>query len=1529
MSRHSVADSSSTRSNNDEISKRFKKKTQIEHILSKPGMYIGSIEMASSDMYSFNSLTPLQENKTLSSVVITKQTIEYIPGLIRIFEEILLNAYDQSVRSGTNNTTEIRVEVKDNSISVYNNGEGIPIIYKDEYECYIPEMIFGQLLTSSNYDDNEKRITGGTNGLGAKLTNIFSSLFELETIDSNNKISFKMCWMNSMSDKSNPIIKKTSNKPFTRITFKPDLAKFKLNELTTDIINLIKKRVIDISFNTSRLVRTYFNGENITIKKPEDYIKLYFPEAELIIVDQTNERWIVGVTNSNIGFNQISFVNGIHTTSGGSHVDHIMSLICKEIAEKLKSKKIDLKPADIKNKICIFVKAVIENPVFNSQTKDQLAMPKSKFGSEYIMDEKFKKKLLKSSIVTDILEYSKFKLNKTLKKTDGSKTSRIFDIEHLEDANLAGKIKSSQCKLIVTEGLSAKTYAMSALSVIGRDKYGIFPLKGKILNVRGVATQKVTDNKEICNLIKILGLKHGEKYTDFKSLRYGGIVSLTDADSVTGDTPLLLREKNTNKLVILPIEDITENFIKDELNGKEYGTTHYQTWTSNGWTDIKQVMRHKVSKDIYRVLTHTGLIDVTEDHSLLDIDANIITPNECVVGDELLHSFPIFTTKRELIPDNFEQMTAVDLRKLTYKLCLNGTSYVKKQVLIDRIKEYKNQDIYKFNNYSDITDDEAFVMGLFAADGSCGIYEWKNTYKANNRPRAYTSNRVSFTWAICNGNTKLLEKSQNILNEIYGNYFTIHECKSAIKGPNSINPSYKLILNGGKTTKWIIEKYRNLFYYNKYKYIHSYILNSNYSIRKQFFDGYYAGDGRHNMNVPMTMDVNSKLTTQCLFILCKSLGYSVTINHCMKKDRVINMNISKTNKGTQNPNKIKKIWKLETKEDIFVYDLETENHHFQAGVGQLSIHNTDGIHIHGLLLNLFHYFWPELLELNYVYLCSTPIVKVSRGKLLKSFHTLNDYYQWNRDTLDSKKWIVKYYKGLGTSTAKEAKEDLKDIEDKIIKFSCNSDTDAAINLGFNKKLTNERKEWLTQRYDPELNMDRKSRNVQISDFINRELIHFSYCDNQRSIPNVLDGFKPTQRKIIYCALKYLYKTEMKVAQFGAKVAEKTAYQHGEVSVMGTIVNMAQNYMGSNNINLLEPIGGFGTRLNNNDSASPRYIFTSLSPIAKSIFNDYDNKLLKYLFSDNTFIEPEWYIPCIPMVLINGAEGIGTGFSTEVLKYKLEDICEYIECKLVGKTFNRLLLPWYRGFKGTIVRLENNKYISYGVYSINKKERTLNITELPVGVWTDAYKKFIEDKWQKESLINNVVNNSDDVTIDLKIKFTSDNFRLIEAMNDKKIISEFNLSSRLSSTNMYLFDRNNMIRKFDSIEDILDYFYIVRHEYYEKRRSCIIDALKQEMLLLNNKIRFIQYVRSTKISILKVSNVDLINTLVSNKFDKIPKEDNEYKYLIDLPIRQITNEYANKLKNQGDKKQEELQYYENQTAMDLWKIDLDKIKTLTN
>ena len=437
---------------------------------------------------------------------------------------------------------KVTIDKENNSISVKNGGKGIPIEIHKEYNIYVPQLIFGNLLTSSNYNDDIKKTTGGRNGYGAKLTNIFSKKFIVETADKKNGKIYKQIFSNNMLKVTEPEIKKYNKEDFTCITFQPDLQKFKMDKLDNDIISLFIKRVYDMSGVTPKSVNVYYNEEKINIRNFQDYISMYTnaikdedEEDAIIYYEQPNERWEIGMSLSESQFQQVSFVNSISTSKGGTHVNYVTDKIVQKILEVIqkKNKTLNIKPQHVKQHIWIFVNCLIENPAFDSQTKETLTTKKDEFGSSFDLSDKYVKQILNSGIIERCLRYAKTREEeRCLKKLNGKnkKSVRLLGIEKLDDANLAGTRNSDKCTLILTEGDSAKSLAMAGIEVVGRDTFGCFPLRGKMLNVREAPPNKIAKNQEVQYLMKILGIRIGENYTDVKNLRYGSIMIMTDQD---------------------------------------------------------------------------------------------------------------------------------------------------------------------------------------------------------------------------------------------------------------------------------------------------------------------------------------------------------------------------------------------------------------------------------------------------------------------------------------------------------------------------------------------------------------------------------------------------------------------------------------------------------------------------------------------------------------------------------------------------------------------------------------------------------------------------------------------------------------------------------------------------------------------------------------------------------------------------------------------------------------------------------------
>jgi DNA gyrase/topoisomerase IV subunit B len=1507
------------------VEQLYKKHELRDHIYKLPDTYIGSVEATPVELYMYDDDAKRMQKKVLN----------YVPGLYKIFDEVTVNALDHAMRlkksvaekvSDVRPLKAIRISVDKETgwIEITNDGDGIHIEEHPVEKMYVPQLIFGNLLTSTNYDEKEEKLWGGKNGYGAKLTNIFSKEFIIETVDHRSKKIYTQRFFDNMKSFDKPSIKACSKAPYTKIRFLPDYNRFGMRKLSEDMYDIFRKRAFDACATTDPTVSVYFNDAKLDIKSFERYADLYLGAKDETprAYEACGERWEVIATFSPNGqFEQVSFTNGINTIRGGKHVEYITNQITKRLADMASSKtKRDVKQQYIKDNLMVFVKCLVVNPSFDTQTKEALTTPASKFGSKCDLSDKFFASLYKTGITEKAISLTEFHDTKKLAKTDGKKTSRVL-VPKLDDANWAGTKKSAECTLILTEGDSSRTMAIAGLSVVGRDKYGVFPLRGKILNVKDAQLKKIQENEEIANLKKILGLQHGKEYKDASELRYGRIMVMTDQDSVSGDTPLLLRNPE-GQVEIRSIDDISYDWEQGPLNSeKDYSTTAYEVWTEKGWTSIKHVMRHKTTKRMYRVLTHTGCVDVTEDHSLLNKNGEKITPGEVEIGDELLHSFPEFAEHASDIPndlDNLQMRTG-----LWDCASQNQIQYYQLKSKTELITELKNIQakraqigmIEPYSGSSCLTLEEAYVMGLFWADGNCGFYG------KNKEP----------VWCIVNTDLSFIQKAKSFLENTYPHVcfsiYTTQPCEEHYK------IQYKLSARGGKAvTTSLVEKYRALFYDNrKSKCIPAVILNASHDIRKQFFEGFYDGDGAKTSGTKF--DVADKIGAMGLFYLCKSLGYHVSLNHNETKQRVYRITLTPANgKQQRNPNVIKKILDLGVTEQ-YVYDLETENHHFHAGVGQMIVHNTDGFHIKGLLFNVFQSIWPTLFQNNGFLTCMlTPIMKAThaKGGTMK-FYSITDFDNWKKVMEQSpggmSGWKIKYYKGLGTSSEAEAKEYFQDMKQVTYTYD-GKKSDEALDLAFNKKRADDRKDWL-MRYRRENILDYNQMKVPYEEFVHKELIHFSNRDLERSINHLCDGLKESTRKIMFgCFKRKLYRDEIKVAQLAAYISEISAYHHGEASLQQAITGMAQVFVGTNNINLLVPKGQFGTRIQGGqDAASPRYIFTLLSRLAKTIFREEDEAVLRYLNDDGMMVEPEYYIPIVPMILINGGLGIGTGFSTNVPSHNPSEVaaqCERIAqalekevgaietkeqlaeaARVISKVKLSEMVPWYLGFQGKIVPHKEGSYASKGIYRW-VDDQTIEVTELPLGTWTDDYK----------DMLTSMITNGSIYLKDFESHYTAKTVRFLLKLHpnvreslEKNVETEFKLVStkNLSLNNIHLYSAQGAVQRFKDTHEVIKAWAVIRLEKYLERKHHQLKTMEHEFKMVSAKVRFIQDIIDGKLVINNKKIAELEDYLRAHKFPQSKSEEENsdstgtsgYAYLTRMPIYSLTYEKKKELDKEAN------------------------------
>ena len=586
--------------------------------------------------------------------------------------------------------------------------------------------------------------------------------------------------------------------------------------------------------------------------------------------------------------------------------------------------------------------------------------------------------------------------------------------------------------------------------------------------------------------------------------------------------------------------------------------------------------------------------------------------------------------------------------------------------------------------------------------------------------------------------------------------------------------------------------------------------------------------------------------------------------------------------------------------------------------------DTDGFHIGGLIINFFHFLYPSLFlrDEPYIIHILTPIVKITGTKktddvIFYDERKFHEYFKANPSSSNR----IKYYKGLGTSTKKEV---LQTFGKKVVKFVRDEEVEMNMDKIFSKMCSDKRKEWLEQ-YDPDvfLNLPETEQTIEmnISDFLNNEVIKFSINDCGRSIPSLIDGLKESQRKILYACFKRNLTSEIKVSQLAGYVSEHTNYHHGEQNLASTIIGMASIFVGSNNISLLSRGGQFGTRLyGGKDAASPRYIFTKLDFLTRFIFHPDDDVLLERNVDDGDVVEPKFYVPIIPMVLVNGVCGaIGTGWSSSIPCYNPLDMCNTIKVWLEGNTlFEKSttkiskiesIKPWYRDFTGMIERVAPQKFVSRGVMQ-RLDENTVLIKELPIGTWTENFKENLEEM------------------------VTNGNFKAINKQHNDKVVhfevSEISggikcdedtvkLHSTLSLTNMVLFNETGKIKKYELIDDIIEEFCVVRFRYYTLRRNNLIKIFTDSLKLATNKLRFVNDVMENKIRVFKVPEDKIITQLSENRYDQIDKS---YEYLLRMQVRNFSYGKITELEDEVKHLQNKLKSTLETSETQMWINDLN-------
>lgn len=500
------------------VTEKFKKLSEVEHVLARPGRYIGSIKTHTAVEWIPSESSARQKME--------KREVSYSPGFLKLFDEIITNSADHSRTIEGKHLDTIRVEVDQatGEISVYDNG-GIPVEKHPTYDQWVPEMIF-ELRAGSNFDDSDLADLAGQNGEGAALSCIFSEKFTVETCDGKNR--FKMTFSDNSQTRPTPkITPAEGHKGYTRITYLPEFHRLDMTGIDDDNYAMLYARTVEIAATNTHL-KVYFNGDRIQTHSFKDYVKMFAPSDDADIVFDDGAHFRVGVLESADGFQHTSFVSCTHTKIGGTHITYVVNQIVDAVREYIRKKhKVEVKPADIRNHMHLFIDCRIVNPRYSSQTKDELITEPSAYGRTWTMPDKFLHKLLKTEIVQSILDWAEAKANAELQKDlrKANKDQNKSDprkVDKFSDA--IERTQRHKCVLFLAEGDSA---AKSIQGGRGSNPYiASFPLKGKPLNVRekeiarvlGLdkkkereASGKKTEPNEIQKILTIIGLQIGEK----------------------------------------------------------------------------------------------------------------------------------------------------------------------------------------------------------------------------------------------------------------------------------------------------------------------------------------------------------------------------------------------------------------------------------------------------------------------------------------------------------------------------------------------------------------------------------------------------------------------------------------------------------------------------------------------------------------------------------------------------------------------------------------------------------------------------------------------------------------------------------------------------------------------------------------------------------------------------------------------------------------------------------------------------------
>ena len=1584
---------------------QYEKKSLHDQILLRPDTYIGSVKrtLTSEPVYYFDETTKR----------FNKGFLQLSDGLIRLFIEVISNAIDNVWRSKEFGIPVkfIKIQITPTTISVWNDGRNIPTGLHPTEKVYTPEMIFGHLLTSSNYNDSEERKTSGKNGLGVKLSSAFSTSFKINIYNKEEGVLYTQEWSNNMKICNPPKLAKRGfpktimegSNGFTEVTFSPDFARFGLTEFDRDHLVLLKKLVYDAAMTVSfHGVKVFVNeGEEkekeVPVKDIKDYVGYYFPnglpEEHVVVATPDCKVCLVGGAED---WTHVSFVNGIFTKDGGVHVDTWAKALFDPIVEKCTKKKMTVTIRDIRKHFFLFVYSSVDKPTFESQSKNRLTGPKVETDVKAAVINK----ISKWDFMEKLELSQKMKEDKAMKDNTERKRGRVV-IRGLDEATKAGTKDSKDCVLCVAKGTPINIGQISVPieqleEFIEYDCYTYDEVQ------KGCNLNKINkfwnQGKKECVQVTFIDGKQIICTPDHKILTVDGWVEAQDALSKNAicsiDNNKLDVKLDTDWKLTLGTRtfslDTVDNYMKTLSFVRILGFAMTDGNLRVGYDDCIRGCVYLGNKlDVQEVCRDISLLtgkkpNVMECNNSFSVELpSEITDcikhleNEIIIGKRLNQrsTLPKFICSQscplsvvaEFLGAMFGGDGHAPCFDTSYRESLTGVNFslCKEEQNIDNLREFL-QCIASLLKRFDIETSIRNPVKRQLKSNSIQIYEQvlsiPNKYFVKFHecigfkycyPKQLRLNIVSSFYTL---KQKLIDQKWRRIDEILNSVQI--KGKSILEAvndnntnfPNSDEIKFAQTSDIKPTIIYKTNKNRNC----------DLVIGLKFS---EFLESIGA------TSVWKTSDKTLDKTTEVIptfykkVIDVRSVGerdvYDIEVskNHNFLAQGVVLHNCvseGESAKGyiiagikygvfgkkgneyigvmpirgkflnVKNAKKSTLIENEEVKALIqalglqFNVDYRVEENRKKLRYGRfiaVSDSDNDGFHITGLLYNFFHTLFPTLLEVDgFFNFMRTPILKINKKSQRLSFFYLlqaKEYIEANKVN----KEYIKYYKGLGTST----KDDIKDdFGRRVVTLLKDPKTDTMVEQVFSNEHADFRKTWI-QEYTPRetypIVKDYETERLPASDFFNFEMIQFSIADNNRSIPNVLDGLKESQRKILYVAFKRNLKYDgksLKVAQFGASVAETTNYHYGENSLFKAIVKMGQRFVGANNVPLLYDDGNFGSRNGHpkngigEDAASPRYIFTRLAELTRFLFRAEDDDYLPNIEEEGEMIEKAYYLPILPVALLNGCEGIGSGWRCELPMYNPVDVASWVKQYVTRGSSDVTLTPWFRGFKGE-VSVEGRTVTTRGLLT-QISDSVYRVHEIPVGVSIERFKDKIKDLQEDGTIKDIVTNNNTENTVDMTFKTTKE-------VDLKKL----GLISTYSLSTMVFFNSEGKLFRYDKVEDILKEFCDKRAEFYVVRKQGEIKRMQYQLDLLENKARFIREVLSGTI-VLRNKDEDELSLECSKKgYSKI---EDSYDYLLSIQIKNMTAKKVEQLESNITSLKDELKAYTNKTTSSMWIEEID-------